>query len=173
MLSFLLLLSSLLHATRLAVDVTPPPHAIYLGVVEISHRNNLRTATATVKVFADDLQSALRSAYPETFKVGPLEKLPEQNFGLISTYFAEHLRLSPIGGKPWWVQLQKITPQNDLFIVTITIRCPAEWPKLRIKADFLMELFPDQSNVLSIDNQGDKRYFRFTKDQPAQQINWE
>lgn len=138
-----------------------PLHALHLATIQINHQEDSKIANMSIKVFSDDLQSAIRNA-DDRFSPGSLETLFENNEKLIATYFSSHLQLE-VDGQVSIFTLAKWEPQNDVFLLTFQISCPEIWQNIHFQADFFMELFPDQSNVLSLTHGEKKQFARLTK----------
>jgi len=56
--------------------------------------------------------------------------------------------------------------------LTFEFNSPAAWRNVEITADYLMELFPTQSNVVSITYKKEKRMFRLIKGSTTETINF-
>lgn len=138
-----------------------PLHALHLATIQVNHPEHSKIAHMSIKVFSDDLQSAIRNA-DDRFTPGPLETLFENNEKLVAKYFYSHLQLE-IDGHASVFTLAKWEPQNDVFLLTFQIACPEIWQNIHFQADFFMELFPDQSNVLSLVHGEEKQFARLTK----------
>jgi len=124
-------------------------HAIYISTIKIHHEEASGTTSIQLKIFSDDLQNDIK----HKFSLGELPKKStlcefEKN-EWIQQYFAQHLmfwvddRLLPL-------QLSDCRIINDVHLISFFIHSPTFWKTLRIKADYLMELYPTQSNVLQL-----------------------
>ncbi len=153
----------LLFSLLLSLSATEAlPHAFYLAVVQLDHAAGGATARVTVKVFTDDLQDALRNAFPDEFRPVTTDAFCERLGEQAGRYFARHFTCT-INGEERPMTLQRCELQNDVYLLQFELACPADWRELRVKADFFMELFPSQTNVLSILHGEEKGYFRLTK----------
>ena len=139
-------------------------HALYLGTLQLKFEEQLSEAHLDVKVFSDDLQSAIRNA-SEDFQAGPLSELFAHNRPLIEAYFHEHVQLQ-INGTPQVLKLYSNEQINDTHILQFKIKCPKSWTRLEITGDFFMELFPTQTNVVSVSYLEQKQFARLSKQQP-------
>lgn len=144
-------------------------HAIYVSVLEIAYSTGMAQGSLQVKVFANDLEDAIyhHSKIHLDLQNGKCEQGPEA----IIAYFEDHLRFK-IDGK-----LQKIAnlscEVNDISIwLTFDFLAPENWGRVEVKADYLMELFPTQSNIVSITYQAEKRMFRLTQESGTKTINF-
>ncbi|MBX2877368.1 MAG: hypothetical protein KTR30_34925 [Saprospiraceae bacterium] len=139
-------------------------HALYLGTLQLKYIEQSAEAHLAVKVFSDDLQSAIRNA-DESFQVGPIDELFNQNGPLIEAYFEQHLQLE-INGISQVPKLYQSEQINDTHILKFKIACPPAWNHLELTADFFMELFPNQMNVVSVSYLEQKQFARLNKQQP-------
>jgi len=144
-------------------------HAIYVSVLEIEQVSEGETAKIMVKIFANDLEDAIFNQSEKRLDL--LTGSCDQNAASLLSYFYDHLQLS-INGK-----LQKYSfiscEINDTSLwLTFEFKSPSKWGELAITADYLMELFPTQSNVVSIKYHGDKRMFRMTNSATHQKLNF-
>jgi len=141
-------------------------HAIYLssGIVEIQPEK--KEVTITIKVFADDLQSVLISRFENNQIL--LHAIPNQ---YIENYFNEHLVFSSSQLKRLPLVLIKKEMIGELYVLDFNISTKKEiGQKIQIKADYFMELFPGQINVLKIKWSTKHHFLRFTKNQSLQTI---
>lgn len=143
-------------------------HAIYIGVIQVLHDASAASAEVNVKVFTDDMQNALRNAF-KNYEVIPEERICARQQELLAAYFAEHLTFD-VNGTGVEMNLKSCTKENDVYWLTFDISCPPQWSKLRVEADFFMELFPTQSNMVSLHHGGERRFFRLTKGAAEQEI---
>jgi hypothetical protein len=62
---------------------------------------------------------------------------------------------------------------NDISLwLTFKFNSPDLWRNVEIKANYLMELFPTQSNVVSVTYLEEKRMFRLVNNDPTKQITF-
>ncbi|MDN5213863.1 hypothetical protein QQ020_17445 [Fulvivirgaceae bacterium BMA12] len=148
----------------------PDDHAIYIAVIQLEHQPNDITANLQVKVFTDDLQDALKNKFQGEIRLINVSENGEEA-KRITAYFAGHLKFE-INDQRADYQLQRITVENDAHWFDFTLKGPRKWDKLEVTADFLMELFPKQSNIFQV-TEGDKRlYYRLTIGQKSQTITF-
>lgn len=123
-------------------------HAFYISVIEIHHSPASKDAELTIKVFTDDMQDAIRNALQMK------ESVEQSNFCEtyehdISTYFRKHISIS-LNQIPTPIHFVSCEEIGDTYQFRFQMQCPEMWNELFISADFLMELFPTQSQMLHI-----------------------
>ncbi len=150
-------------------DFDRPEHAIYLSVIEVeviaSGESKLR-----IKIFSDDLQNALRN-FSNDYQHHDLQHYFAQNQALAEQYFQAHLKIS-VNRKPVSMSLQNFTIENDAHFVTFSMSTPTSPNKMEVQADFLMELFPTQTNVVKVLYRDEAYYLKFTKGTASQVLTW-
>ena len=129
-------------------------HAIYVSVLEVEQ------GSIMVKVFANDLEDAIFNYAQQRLSLvsGDCSK----GKALFTSYFRDHLVIK-IDGKEQKYSYQSCEVNDISLWLTFEFSSPAVWKEVEITADYLIELFPTQSNVVSISYQTEKRMFRLTK----------
>lgn len=117
-------------------------HAIYISVLEIDEKE------MKVKVFTDNLDDAIRN-----------------DANSIEGYFRKKIRLQ-INEQFVGFNLQEVSEEGDSYWITFKLDAPTNWQSFYLEADYFMELFPDQTNVVKVigDN---PQFFRLTKANPT------
>lgn len=128
-----------------------PDHAIYISVIEIS--KNQEVTEIRVKVFQDDLQNAIKN-YSGVVALTAPEVFPQKYSNEIESYFREHLKVNDLS-----YQLKSSELNGDSYWFTFLSE-NAEWTKINATADYLMELFPTQENILKVLLNGETRFCR-------------
>lgn len=117
-------------------------HAIYISVLEIDRQE------MKVKVFRDDLEDAIRN-----------------DSSSMDEYFRKKIVLQ-INEQPVSFSLKEVSEEGDSYWITFSLDTPPQWNSFYLEADYLMELFPDQTNVVKIMGQK-PQYFKLSKTNPA------
>ena len=132
---------------NLTFSSSRPLHGLYIGMVKLDFSQSGNTASLQVRVFYDDLQNGVRAAYPSKFRAAEGEEWLSINRRLVEAYFKEKLVFS-LNGRMLELSLKRSTQENDLYQFDFSLQCPTKWASIQVRADFLTELFPTQSNVV-------------------------
>lgn len=134
-------------------------HAIYVSVMEVIYVGDNK-GTLKLKLFADDLEDAIYNQVSKRYDLLGGECTLAKND--ISNYLQEHLELMIDNRR---AKLNFVGCElNDISLWTsFEFQTSSEWNSVSIKADYLMELFPTQSNVVSLTKGEEKRMFRLLK----------
>lgn len=136
-------------------------HAIYLSMIEINHAAHATKASVKVKVFTNDIEDALTNEFEERRKLSE-ENSCELNKHQIEQYFRHHLSIS-VDKTLLNLSLQKCELLTDAIWFDFEVSCPEKWTSAAVKASFLMELFPTQSNVVSLIHNEKKQFANLTQ----------
>lgn len=165
------IMSSALISILLTVITTnniiekPIFHAVYISVLEL----NKEEQTLKIKIFENDLKDAIFSQTQE--RVSFSEGKCYVNKSIVESYLSKHLQLL-VNNQPMLFTLQRCELNETSLWLHFSLNAPQHWQKLHIKADYLMELFPTQSNVVSVLANGKKSMFRLTKGHVSKNIEW-
>jgi hypothetical protein len=167
MLLFFIYLSSFLGLVRPTDVNNETLHAIYVSVLEVEQPIGKKGGDIRIKVFTNDLEDAIFNKSQERIKL--LQNSCDQNKVLVSDYFAAHLQIS-IDGKP--IKYTYVSCEiNDASIwFNFNYTAAPAWEEIEIMANYLMELFPTQTNVVSITYHGKKKMFRLLKGEEVEKI---
>lgn len=152
------------------VFIFTPEHAVYLSVVELKHEGKSSTSSISVKVFMDDLQNVIRNYNPD-FKRSSNDSFVSDNMKDIENYFQDRLKFK-VNDELGTLVFESHSIENDTYFLKFKMSSQSEWKKIEIVGDFFTEVFPDQSNVITITNEDQKYFARLTKSKPAYFISF-
>lgn len=129
-----------------------------------------------IKIFSDDLQTALANHFNEQ-EISTIENLGIKNLPQIKSYLKKHLIPNKVNNNHRWaMDLEKLTAdyQESIYLLTAVYKDnlpqPDKAQMLEIQADYLMEVFPTQSNVIDISYGEQRIFFRLTKNKSREQM---
>ncbi len=168
MVSFLIILIWLGNIFTIDVDGSRE-HAMYLSVLEIEQLDGNNKGTIKIKIFANDLEDAIFNFSKKRIDLSKGEC--ENEKVLITNYFKNHLKI--INGDDLLAYNLTSCEVNDISIwLSFDLNTVGNWTTVNIKADYLMELFPTQSNIVNVIHNGEKRMFRLTIDSPTKSLTF-
>ena len=131
--------SALTWLLLLTLGYTEPDHAFYLSVIEINYDEGT-SAELTVKVFSDDLQSALRND-KNLDELPPLDQLCGSFEISLTDYFAEHLKVS-LDDKLLESRFESCEIVGETHLLTYALPWDKGFDSCMVTADLFIELFP-------------------------------
>lgn len=145
-------------------------HAIYISVCEIDHRSLGNSAGVNVKVFETDIRDAFQNMFSEQPNFSA-SRLSEKYGANALKYFSKYLKIK-IDGKEVPLKFKSLELNGDSVWFYFDFQCNEDWESVEITADYLMELFPDQSNVVSVYHGDDKKFLRITRSNKSQEASF-
>ena len=158
---------TILSSFSLPVKTEAEIHAVYVSVLEISPDAELKQGKLMVKVFADDLEDAIFNFSKNRLNLqkGVCTLYTSE----MELYLRQHIALS-INQTSMVLTLRGCERMDMSLWLEFSFESPDIWRSIDIKADHLMELFPTQSNVISLTYQEQKRMFRLTNAKSSESI---
>ncbi|MEQ8302313.1 MAG: hypothetical protein RIB47_02895 [Cyclobacteriaceae bacterium] len=143
----------------------PDDHAIYLSMIEITHPEASDSGELSIKVFVDDFEDALKNEFNASVKFSESDSCTSQS-ALIAKYFQKRFAVR-VNQSPIDAVLTKCEMMGDAIWLRFLFECPRQWNTVVVNANFLMELFPTQSNVVSVKHGAAKQFLNLTNSTPA------
>ncbi len=137
----MLVLTAVLLSTWSAI-CSPVDHAVYISVMEF-HNSELR-----LKLFTDDLQNAIRN-HSDAYVAVSEESFCEKNRRHIESYFQKKIKLR-INDQPISISYRSSRMEGDSYWITFSFQRIVDWKKFDLTANYFMELFPTQTNIVKI-----------------------
>ena len=133
-------------------------HEIYLSVLEIN------TGQMKVKVFTDNLQDAIRND-AQVLSSPDAATFLANHTAAIEAYFQKKIKLQ-IDERTVPFSLKEATLEGDSYWITFDLHPVNDWKSLYLEASYLMELFPDQKNIVKVMLER-PQFYTLTKNQPS------
>lgn len=145
-------------------------HAIYLSVAEITQNEKKDEVSIRVKVFINDIEDAVLNETHQRINLPDSSAFNSQKV-FLEAYFKDHLVLT-LNDKAVQLELAGHELNGDAIWLKFTAKCESKWKAISVKADYLMELFPTQSNVISIVYDNKKHFARLTNSKSREEIKF-
>lgn len=133
-------------------------HAIYISVLEIDEQQ------MSIKVFSDNLEDAIRND-AKSFTPSDEEAFPVVNRSAINGYFQKKIQLQ-INGHETGFSLEEVMVKGDSYWITLKLEAQEKRQSFYLKAIYLMELFPGQTNIVKVISEK-PQFFKLTSLNPS------
>ncbi len=155
---------------------SPLPHAIYISVIDIQHEASKDHASLVIKVFTNDFEDALYNHSDQPDRPGKRLQISkadvcDSNKEIIDSYFEKHLKIH-VNGTPMAYRFESCEINDDSIWLSFSMKCMTDWNDFSIRADYLMELFPTQTNVVNLSERGEKRFLKLTIDKKEGRVDF-
>ena len=146
-------------------------HKYYVSITEITQNTEANVLEISSRFFINDLNDALQNAYNKNFELGT-EKELEATDNKLKLYFLSHFKIK-INGK--WVPVKFIGKDFDGYDIVycyFEVATPEKIKGITIKNTSLMELFPDQENLIKMNINNIQKSMKLVKLQQEDSIKY-
>ena len=144
-------------------------HAYHATLTELRYNPEKKQLELAIKVFADDLERVLSrgQATPVSLsEVGPRPSV------LIAAYLRRTLELKTAGGQPLPLQFLGMQPEKDGYWLYCKSELPRTMAGIQLRQTMLLELFPDQVNIVNVEAGTKKQSALFRTGHEQQLLTW-
>jgi len=143
----------LLFVTPLFIYVAP--HRFYSAIFQINFEKSKKRVEITARIFIDDLNQALKKKYNKEVKLGS-NKESKEDVEFLKKYLTSQVKIN-INGKPTPLEfVSKEEENNNVTVCYLKIKEISKITTFEIENKILIDLFPEQQNIIQFQN-GDKK----------------
>jgi len=136
-------------------------HKYYISSTKIEYKKERKTIQITMRFFIDDLQETINRTYSKDLELA-LPNEPEEIDSLINNYVSKKLDVIINSNKKAYSFLGK-KYNNDEIYLYLEIENVEFINTIEIKNSMLMEIFPDQQNIIKLYINDVKKTFLLTR----------
>ncbi|WP_347373003.1 DUF6702 family protein [Aequorivita sp. Q41] len=147
-----------------------PPHKFYVSITKIEYVKEKKSLQLITKIFTDDIEEALRQRYDPTISLNT-KKETEVAGEKLKRYILQKLNVQ-VNGKT--VQLHYIGKEydTDMVVAYIEVTGIKEIKTLTVENKMLMDLFPEQQNIIHFKTKETRRSLILDKDEPKGSLDF-
>ena len=144
-------------------------HAYHASIAELRYNPAKRQVEISIKVFIDDLEKALSQ---DQLTAVHLDEPRAQ--ALAAAYLQRSLRVGTKPGEALPLQFVGMQAEQDAYWLHARVSLPAGRPLtgLRLRHTLLLDLFPDQMNIVNLEAGGKKQSALFRAGHEEQEVKW-
>ena len=146
-------------------------HPIHVSVTEIAFDKPEKELEITSRIFIDDLETSIRNE----LNLSTLDLLKPVNGQttekLIGQYIRKHVVIL-LDGKAQPIKYLGQEVEGDALVCYMIVPDVKSFSTIKIQNDIIMELYPDQSNLVHITREGKTRSMRLQQDKLMDQITF-
>ncbi len=137
-------------------------HDYYVGVTEIHYNNSAKTLEISVKLFTDDFEKALlERGESESLFLGEKNENPISD-EVIAAYFLDNFEIEVNGKTVEWTFLGKEADIEACWSF-LEVEGVKKVKSIKVKNKSLMDVLPQQTNLVHVYANGDKQSSLFLK----------
>ncbi len=141
-------------------------HPIHVSITEISYNTQARALQITVRLFIDDLETAVRqqTRQPELDLLAPAAGTTTDK--LVAAYLQERFTVTLDGKRQSWNYLGH-EKEGPALIAYIEIEKARKFKSIEVLNGCMHEIYDDQNNIVNVNYQQTVKSLRLTADQPS------
>lgn len=145
-------------------------HPLHLSVSDISHNTKNNSLEITQRIFADDLEDALRNRIGGKVDVyDPAD--PDLLSELIGDYVKQNFRIS-VDNKPVTLSYIGYETEEDAVWVYFEVSKVRDFSTISVKNTVFFEMFEDQLNLINVKKNGSIRSLKLEPDNEQKSLSY-
>lgn len=139
-------------------------HKFYVSITKIEYVKEKNSLQIITKIFTDDIEDVLQQRYDASISLDT-KKETEAADDDLKNYILQKLNIK-VNGKP--VQLNYIGKEydTDMVVAYIEVTGVKDLKSIEIENKVLMELFPEQQNIIHLKTPNTRKSLILEKDEP-------
>lgn len=137
-------------------------HKFYVGMFQMKFVPQKKELQITTRIFIDDINLALEKKFHKKTFIGEPKETKEDEV-LLQKYIAEKFKLKINNQSKNFVFLSKEI-ENNVVICYLKVNELSKINSLEVENSILMEVYPEQQNIIQFDNNGEKNSLLLTED---------
>lgn len=162
-LSFLILLFPLITASS--------AHKFYVSITKIEYVAEKNSLQIITKIFTDDMETALKERYSREVSLGT-KRETQTDIDLLQKYLLQKIKIS-INGKPTELKYLGQEYEMDMVVSYIEIQNVKDLSSIEIENKALMDVYPEQQNIVHFKKGHNRRSLILDKDSPNGVFNFD
>ncbi|WP_162428613.1 DUF6702 family protein [Pontibacter pudoricolor] len=145
-------------------------HDYHASITDIKFNPRTQSLQIAVKVFTDDLETALSKRSKTKVSYDPASETIKQQ---LASYMAANMKFELAKGKP--LKQHFVGSEEDADVVWVYFEVPvqqATLSQLYIQNAVLTELFDDQMNIVNLDYKGNMHSMLFQKSETGKKLTF-
>lgn len=135
-------------------------HRFYTAIFQINFVPQKKMVQITTRIFMDDFNDALKNQYHKTTFLGT-DKETEADVDLMKKYLTEKFRLT-INGKFQSMNYLSKEIEDNVLVCYYKINDVSKINSLTVENSILIEVHPEQQNIIQFNNNGTKSSLLFS-----------
>ncbi|WP_157541383.1 DUF6702 family protein [Hymenobacter aerophilus] len=154
----------------LLVSLAAWAHTYHASLMEVRFNPDKQRLEIALKVFTDDLENALSQGQPAPHVIDRLTRA--QLDPLLLNLLRREVQLSAQPGRPLPLTLVGLQKETDSHWLFFTAPLPATATRVTLRQGLLLNVFPDQMNLVNLTAGKQKESFLFRSGNEVQELKW-
>ncbi len=145
-------------------------HKFYVSVTDMEYNDETKSLQIISRVFIDDMEKLLKARYSDALYLNKNDEHSAAD-GFLQKYYEDKLQVT-INGELKKVNYIGKKYENDQLVLFLEIENLASPPEVTVKNEVLIDLFPEQKNVVHVTRNGTTRSLILSRNNGTGQIKF-
>lgn len=136
-------------------------HKYYISLTKVEYKKESKSIQVTMRIFIDDLQSTINTSYNKDFELALPNESTEID-SIIDNYLIGKFKVKINNAEKIYSFIGK-EYENDVVYLYLEIKNIETINVIEIKNNVMMEIFPEQKNIIKLNINNIKKTFFLTK----------
>ena len=146
-----------------------PSHAYHASITEMRYNGPQKQLEISIKVFTDDFEKALSRGQKAPVRLSTPGPLPSVR---TAEYLRRQLVIKTATGGALPFQFLGMQAEKDAYWLYCKVALPRTMAGLQIRNAVLLDVFPDQSNILNFEAGSKKQSVLFRAGHEQELVTW-
>ena len=145
-------------------------HKFYVSITKIEYIKEKASIQIIAKIFTDDMENALRQAYGGSISLDTKKETSTADEDL-KKYILQKIKIK-VNGKTVLLNYIGKEYDNDMVVAYMEVTDVNELKTIEIENKVLMEVFPEQQNIIHLKTSKNRRSLILDKDEPSGKLKF-
>ena len=146
-------------------------HQFYVSIYQIDYAPEKKMLQITARIFIDDVNEALSLQYRRKTFLGDKSE-SAQDVALLQQYLLKNFSMK-VNGQPKTIHFLSHEFENNVLICYFNVKDATKIESMEIHNTALLEIFPDQQNIINTNVSGNKKSLLLTADKTGGLLKYE
>lgn len=146
-------------------------HPFYVSICEMDYNSETKGLEISLRIFTSDLEKSLQDRYPCKINLGENNESPKTD-SILQAYVFQELRLN-VNDKRTSFQFVGKEVDNELTWIYFEAKDIPDFDKISIHNRILIQSFPNQTNLIHVNNRKEIKSLLLTKNNSFGELTWD
>ena len=147
-----------------------PAHKFYVSITKIEYVKEKSSLQIITKIFIDDIEDALQQHYDPSISLDTKKETEAADEDL-KKYILQKINIK-VNGKTVTFDYIGKEYDTDMVVAYIEVKNVKELKTIEIENKVLMEMFPEQQNIVHLKTPNSRKSLILDKDEPNGKLNF-
>jgi 6-pyruvoyl-tetrahydropterin synthase len=145
-------------------------HKFYVSITKIEYVKEKNSLQIITKIFIDDIEDALQQRYDTSISLDTKKETKAADED-VKNYLFQKIKIK-VNGKPLTLDYIGKEYETDMLVAYLEIKNIKELKTIQIENKLLMEIFPEQQNIIHLKTSKSRKSLILDSDEPSGKLEF-